>query len=152
MSTKIDGVLKPWGGRVFVCSLGLLVLKSPKKFTDPQTLMTAPKLSLFTLKSGMLSGSPHLKMSASHGLLRVSEYVLQVVTCKSGILDYIRCMSEYVLQMSCICWYSGFQSLTRIRLSSFPCSVCCLSCGGCRGSLLWSAPQTSECQRTKHHS
>ena len=47
---------------------------------------------------------------------------------------------------------SDFHSLTRIPLSSFPYSLCSLSCDGCTGFPQLSTPQTWECQRTKHHS
>ena len=50
---------------------------------DLQTLMTPAKDSRFTLKSGIWSGSPHLKISASHGLFWVSEYVLQIFLLSS---------------------------------------------------------------------
>ena len=96
-----------------------------------KTLTTAANGSFWTLNSGMLSGSLHLRISASHGLFAVSSmYALQILSSSLGFRF----------------------SLTRIRFSSFLCSFCCLSCNGNRGYPLSSEPQTWECQRTKHRS
>ena len=83
------------------------------------TLATFSKLSLVTLNSGMLSGSPHLRISALHPLFMVVWYFLQIISL--------------LLQIH----VSVFNhSLTCIPFSSVPCNLRYLSLAGSKGSPL----------------